>query len=123
MTQLSDFPPDVQAAAKAAHAEFANNRVGDNLGVIIARAIMADRAARIHLAGLTASQAKCLQFIADYQDAHGGIAPSYDEIAQHMGIVSKSGVTRLIDGLEDRGRISRLPNRSRAITIIATPAS
>jgi repressor LexA len=90
----------------------------------IASAIMADRHQRLQFAGLTQSQAKCLQFIADYQDAHGGIAPSYDEIAQHMGIVSKSGVTRLIDALEDRGRIRRLPGRSRAITkIISTPAS
>jgi len=130
MTSLSDLPPDVQAAACSEALKFIewlipapHDYAGseDVLAKVIASAIIADRAARIHFAGLTPTQAKCLQFIADYQAGHGGIAPSYDEIGAHMGIVSKSGVTRLIDQLEMHGRIARVPNRSRAITIIPTP--
>lgn len=123
MTQLSDFPPDVQALAKQAHAEFADSRNRDNLGVIIARTIMADRIRRVPVKALTARQADCLIFIADHLAATGGLTPSYDEIKNGLGLASKSGVVRLIDGLVERGAIQRLPNRARAITIIANPAS
>lgn len=124
MTSLSDFPPDVQAAASKAHAEFASDQCTDNLGIVIARAIMGDRltyrAPRI--GGLTAHQKRVLEYLAAYIAEHG-IAPSYDEIRDYLGIVSKSSVHRVIHELEERGAIQRLPNRSRAITIIATPAS
>jgi DNA-binding CsgD family transcriptional regulator len=121
---LTDFPPDVQAAAKAAHAEFANNRVGENLGVIIARAIMDDRAVRIDVSGLTARQADCLRFIVAHQHENDGITPSYAEIADGLGLVSKSGVLRLLRALERRGRILRPANQSRAITILTpTPGA
>lgn len=43
MTSLNDFPPDIRDAAAKAHAEYADARVKDNLGVIIARAINAER--------------------------------------------------------------------------------
>lgn len=121
MTQLSDFPPDVQAAASAAHAEFASGQCTDNLGVIIARAIVNDRAGRVNTAGLTKRQADCLLFIHAHQRENGGITPSYDEIAAGIGLASKSGVNRLIDELVERGRISRIPARPRAITIISNP--
>lgn len=125
MTQLSDFPPDVQALAKQAHAEFADSRVKDGLGVIFARVIMADRAARqqrIDLAGLTIGQAAVLEFIAAYQRDNAGRSPTFDQIAAGAGFSSKSNVSRILDILTDRGRIRRDP-RSRAITIIANPAS
>jgi SOS-response transcriptional repressor LexA len=35
-----------------------------------------------------------------------------------LGLSAKSGVHRLISGLEDRGYIRRLPGRSRAISLI-----
>lgn len=40
---MSDIPNDVIKAAKKAHTEFADNRCLDNLGTIIARAILAER--------------------------------------------------------------------------------
>lgn len=122
MTSLSDFPPDVQAAASKAHAEYASSMCLDNLGVIIARAIITDRASRIapRIGGLTAHQKRVLGFLQSYTAEHG-ISPSYEEIRVFLGIVSKSGVTRLIDQLEMRGRIARVPNRSRAITILPSP--
>jgi len=123
MTARSDFPPDVQALAKQAHAEFADSRNRDNLGVIIARTIMADRIRRVPVKALTARQADCLKFIASHQSENAGLTPTYDEIKNGLGLASKSGVNRLIDGLVERGAIQRLPNRARAITIIANPAS
>ena len=40
---MTDYPDDIMKAAAAAHAEFADSRVTDNLTVIIARAIMNER--------------------------------------------------------------------------------
>lgn len=123
MTSLSDFPPDVQAAASKAHAEFADAGCRDNLGVIIAKAIVADRAGRLNVSGLTARQADCLRFIAAHQRENNGITPSYEQIKDGLGLSSKSGVTRLLDELEDRGRVTRLPGLARAITIITAPGA
>lgn len=117
--QCDEFPRDVLTRAENAHAEFADSRCADNLTVIIARAIMADRVRRVDTTGLTTRQGECLRFIASHQEQHDGVTPSYREIAAFLGLSSVSGVVRLIDGLESRGRIKRLRNRSRAITIIA----
>ncbi|WP_240233587.1 LexA family protein [Devosia lacusdianchii] len=122
MTSLSDFPPDVQAAASKAHAEFASSQCSDNLGVIIARAIVADRCQRINVTGLTTQQAACLKAIAEHQ-ARTGLSPTHDELRVALGLASKSGVSRLLHWLESRGRILRPANQSRAITIISTPSS
>lgn len=122
MTSLTDFPPDVQAAASTAHAEFASSSCVDNLSVIIARAIVTDRAGRQapRVVGLTAHQKRVLEYLAAFV-AENGIAPTYDQIVAHLGLASKSGVHRVIHELEERGAIQRLPNRARSITIIANP--
>lgn len=122
MTQLSDFPPDVQALAQRGWDRWFVNAEGD-LRVIVASLIMEDRAGRIDTRNLTKRQADCLRFIADYQGSNGGVTPTFDEIKGALGLSAKSGVARLLDKLEDYGRIQRLPNRARAITIIANPAS
>jgi LexA DNA binding domain len=117
--QCDDFPRDVLTIAENAHAEFADSRCASNLTVIIARAIMADRVRRVDTTGLTTRQGECLRFISSHQEKHDGVTPSYREIAAFLGLSSVSGVVRLIDGLESRGRIKRLRNRTRAITINA----
>ena len=48
----------------------------------------------------------------------GSASPSFDEMASAMGLKSKSGVFRLLAGLEERGFIRRLRNRSRAIEVL-----
>lgn len=111
---LSDFPPDVQALARETYERRPITVCG------IAEAIMADRAGRLDTAGLTTQQSACLRAIAEHQAQHG-ISPTHDELASALGLASKSGVARLLLALETRGRIQRLPNRSRAITIIANP--
>ncbi len=50
-----------------------------------------------------------------------GVSPSFDEMKEEMGLKSKSGIHRLILGLEERGFIHRLPNRARAVDVIRLP--
>ena len=44
--------------------------------------------------------------------------PSFDEMRDALGLASKSGIHRLVSGLEERGYIRRLANRARAIDIL-----
>lgn len=67
--------------------------------------------------GLTRKQAECLEFLERHLEEHGE-APSFNEIADAINLKSKSGVNRIINGLEERGRIRRLPNRARALEIV-----
>lgn len=70
--------------------------------------------------GLTHKQRELLDFIGERM-AVDGVSPSFDEMREAMGPKSKSGIHRLIDALEERGIIQRLPNRARAIEILETP--
>ena len=51
-----------------------------------------------------------------------GVPPSYDEMKDHLGLASKSGIHRLITALEERGFIRRLPNKARALEVLRLPA-
>jgi len=66
---------------------------------------------------LTIKQRELLNFVQDYEHKHQA-SPSFDEMRQAIGLASKSGIHRLIIGLEERGFIRRLANRARAIEII-----
>lgn len=66
---------------------------------------------------LTPKQNEALSFIGKSIAANGH-CPSYREIADALGLVSISGVYRLVSGLEERGFIARLPRRARSIQII-----
>lgn len=66
---------------------------------------------------LTPKQRDLLLFIQRYQDANG-CSPSFDDMKAALQLASKSGVHRLIGGLELRGHIERLPHRQRAITVL-----
>lgn len=69
---------------------------------------------------LTAKQRELLLFINErLQD--GGISPSFDEMKDELGLKSKSGIHRLINGLEERGFLRRLPHRARALEVIKLP--
>jgi repressor LexA len=65
---------------------------------------------------LTKKQRELLQFIQE-RLADTGISPSFDEMKDALGLKSKSGVHRLITGLEERGFIRRLPHRARALEV------
>ena len=47
-----------------------------------------------------------------------GVTPSFEEMKKKVGLKSKSGIHRLISGLEERGFIKKLPFKARAIEIL-----
>ncbi len=69
---------------------------------------------------LTKKQCELLLFI-DQRLMESGISPSFDEMKDALGLASKSGIHRLIIGLEERGFIRRLPHRARALEILRLP--
>ncbi len=69
---------------------------------------------------LTKKQHELLVYI-DQQLNDKGISPSFDEMRDALGLASKSGIHRLITGLEERGFIRRLPHRARALEILQRP--
>ena len=71
---------------------------------------------------LTRKQYELLRFI-DGRLRTDGVPPSYDEMKEALGLKSKSGIHRLITGLEERGFIRRLPHRARALEILRRPDS
>ena len=66
---------------------------------------------------LTIKQRELLNFLQEYEHKHQA-SPSFDEMRHAIGLASKSGIHRLISGLEERGFIRRLAHRARAIEII-----
>ena len=50
-----------------------------------------------------------------------GVSPSFDEMRNALGLKSKSGIHRLITGLEERGFIRRLPHKARALEVVKLP--
>ena len=50
-----------------------------------------------------------------------GVPPSFDEMKDALDLRSKSGIHRLITGLEERGFIRRLPHRARALEVLKLP--
>lgn len=71
---------------------------------------------------LTAKQRRLHAYILARQESVG-VAPSYEEMAEAMGLHSKSGVHRMVAALEERGWLRRMPNRARAIEAFAVPIS
>jgi len=69
---------------------------------------------------LTRKQKDLLYLIRDRLVADG-VPPSFDEMKVELGLRSKSGIHRLITGLEERGFIRRLPHRARALEILRLP--
>src|SRR5580693_1302587 len=69
---------------------------------------------------LTKKQKELLVLIRDRLAAEG-VPPSFEEMKDALGLRSKSGIHRLITGLEERGFIKRLPHRARALEITRMP--
>ena len=69
---------------------------------------------------LTKKQHQLLVYVHDYQN-RSGVSPSFDEMKDALGLKSKSGIHRLITGLEERGFIQRLPHRARALEVLRLP--
>ena len=69
---------------------------------------------------LTRKQHELLLFIQE-RLGQGGVSPSFDEMKDALNLKSKSGIHRLITGLEERGFIRRLPHRARALEVLRLP--
>lgn len=69
---------------------------------------------------LTRKQHELLLYIHRHLD-RTGVSPSFDEMKDALNLKSKSGVHRLITGLEERGFIRRLPHRARALEVLRLP--
>lgn len=69
---------------------------------------------------LTRKQHELLLFI-NARLNEGGVSPSFDEMKDALNLRSKSGIHRLITGLEERGFIRRLPHRARALEVLRLP--
>jgi repressor LexA len=66
---------------------------------------------------LTQRQLQLLQYIQTYLDEHG-VPPSFEEMRRAMKLKSKSGIHRMLAGLEERGFIRRLAYRARALEVV-----
>ena len=66
---------------------------------------------------LTKKQNKLFNFLKD-KIKKTNVSPSFEEMKIAMGLKSKSGIQRLIDGLVERGFIEKKNNKKRAINIL-----
>lgn len=71
---------------------------------------------------LTKKQYELLMLI-DRRLKTTGIPPSFEEMKEAVGLKSKSGIHRLITGLQERGFIRRMPNKARALEVLQLPAN
>jgi SOS-response transcriptional repressor LexA len=65
---------------------------------------------------MTPKERKTLDFIAS-EIARQGYPPSYDEIMDHLGLHSKSGVHRIVHSLARQGEVEFDPVRARSIRL------
>ncbi|PVE25487.1 hypothetical protein DC522_05780 [Microvirga sp. KLBC 81] len=71
---------------------------------------------------MTPKQKECRDFIRRYISEHGA-SPSFDEIADGLGLRSKSGVHRLVHALVERGHVTIVENRKRTIILNSQTAT
>ena len=71
---------------------------------------------------LTKKQSKLYNFLKD-KIKKTNVSPSFEEMKIAMGLKSKSGIQRLINGLVERGFIEKKDNKKRAINIVNNSVS
>ncbi len=59
-----------------------------------------------------------LGFIRSHAACNSGLAPTFEEMRRALGLKHKSGIYRMLDQLEERGSIRRMPRRARCIEVI-----
>jgi len=69
---------------------------------------------------LTRKQYELLVFIHNKIN-ETGFSPSFDEMKNALNLRSKSGIHRLVSGLEERGFIRRLAHKARALEVLRLP--
>ena len=71
---------------------------------------------------LTKKQSKLYNFLKD-KIKKTNVSPSFEEMKIAMGLKSKSGIQRLVNGLIERGFIEKKDNKKRAINIVNSSVS
>ena len=69
---------------------------------------------------LTEKQYKLLMFI-NKVTKESGYSPSFEEMKNAIGLKSKSGIHNLLNALEEREFIRKLPHKARALEVIRLP--
>ena len=69
---------------------------------------------------LTEKQYKLLMYINKVLK-ETGCSPSFEEMKQAVGLKSKSGIHALIEALEERNFIRKLPHKARALEVLRLP--
>lgn len=69
---------------------------------------------------LTQKQYNLLMFI-NKINREKGQCPSFDEMKEAIGLKSKSGIHALINSLEERNFIRRIPHKARALEVVRMP--
>ncbi len=67
---------------------------------------------------MTHRERELLAFLGTYMSKHGGVAPTLQEMADGIGIKSKSGVHAVVASLVRQGLLRRTADRHRAIAIV-----
>lgn len=67
---------------------------------------------------LTKKERELMLYIQRVLRETGGVGPTFEEMMEHMGLASKSGIFRMITQLEHKGRLRRRHNQPRAIEIL-----
>ena len=63
---------------------------------------------------MTPRQSLCYKFVQKYWGEHG-VAPTYNEIAEHMGVKNRSTVNRLVNSMVQRGLFEHEPKLARSV--------
>ena len=63
---------------------------------------------------VTKKQLQLFDFIKQYMDENG-MAPSFNEMKDYLGLKSKSSIHRLVGALEQQHMLHRVPNLARSI--------
>lgn len=69
---------------------------------------------------MTQAEHKLLLFIDRYQRTNGW-SPSYDDMREHQGLASKSGVFRLVESLCRQGYLAKRNHKARALMVQKMP--
>lgn len=69
--------------------------------------------------GLTPRQLDALRYIAGHIEERG-YSPSYRDICKALGLKSTGAVARIIDALEYRGHVTRIPDCARSLALTVT---
>jgi len=69
-------------------------------------------------AGLTRREKEAFDFVNGFLIDNRGIAPSYDEIKDHLGLASKSGVHRLLHALRRKSWLKFQDVRARSLAVV-----